>query len=317
VTAGAPGTALVTGACGFVGSAVVRRLCADGWLVTGIDVPARARRASDGDCRGHDLTTPLPAAALAGVDLVIHGAALAGVRASWNKPREYWRANVDATRMLSDACRRAGVPRVIHISSISVYGIGERLDEDCPTRPLSPYGITKLVAEHAWDDYDGAAIVRLSNVYGPGQRPDMAYATFLRAAMDGRRIELRDAGRQRRTPTYIDDCVAGIVAATACTACAASPGRRTFNIAGPEDVGLRDVPRLLGRLLGRAVPTAAAPPAPGDPRAATVSSARARRALGYEPRTALREGLARQLEAALEAPGAVPEPRRVARPATA
>jgi nucleoside-diphosphate-sugar epimerase len=141
----------------------------------------------------------------------------------------------------------------------------------------------------------------------------MAYATFLRAALRGERIELRDAGRQLRTPTYIDDCVDGIVAAAARTACVVSPGARTFNIAGPQDVRLRDVPRLLGRLLGRAVPTAAAPPVRGDPRAATVSSARARRVLCYEPRTALREGLARQLEAA----GSMPKSRGVARVATA
>jgi UDP-glucuronate 4-epimerase len=128
--------------------------------------------------------------------------------------------------------------------------------------------------------------------------------------MSGRRIDLRDAGRQLRTPTYIDDCVDGVVAAAAP---AVSPGARTFNIAGPEDVRLRDVPRLLERLLGRAVPTAPVPPAPGDPRAATVSSARARRALGYEPSTAVREGLARQLEAA----GSMPEARRVARAAKA
>jgi UDP-glucuronate 4-epimerase len=230
--------------------------------------------------------------ALAGVDLVIHAAALAGVRASWCRPRDYWRANVDATRLLRDCCQRSGLPRVIHLSSISVYGAGARLHESSPMRPVSPYGISKLVAERAWDGYPDAAVVRLSNVYGPGQRADMAYATFLRAVLRGRRVELRDGGFQLRTPTYIDDCVDGIVAAAGRGA-----GSGLYNVAGPEDVRLLDVPRLVERLLGRPVPTSWAPAAPGDPRTATVSSAHAQRALGYRPRTLLREGLARQLEA--------------------
>jgi nucleoside-diphosphate-sugar epimerase len=307
----------VTGACGFVGSAVVRRLRDDGWRVIGIDLPARVAPVADHGCRAHDLTTPLPAGALAGVGLVIHAAALAGVRPSWTRPREYWAANVEGTRLLRGACRSAPTPpRVIHLSSISVYGTGEGLRESSPTRPISPYGISKLVAERAWDGYDAAAIVRLSNVYGPGQRPDMAYATFLRAALTGRRIEVRDAGLQLRTPTYIDDCVDGIVAVAARPARAWPSGSRpaTYNIAGPEDVRLRDVPRLIGRLLGRSVPTSAAPAATGDPRTATVSSAYARRALGYAPRVSLRKGLARQLEAA--APIA-DEPSRRVRAATA
>jgi nucleoside-diphosphate-sugar epimerase len=243
----------------------------------------------------HDLLRPLPTELVAGVELVIHAAALAGVQASWARPIEYWRANVIATELLREACERAGSPRVIHLSSISVYGEGRQLEETAAPRPLSPYGVSKLAGEGAWRGYRGAAIVvRLSNVYGPGQRPDMAYATFLRAAQAGERVMLRDAGRQLRTPTYIDDCVDGILAA----ASVRGGGGPVYNIAGLEDVRLHEAVRLLERLLGHPLPTVTAPRAPGDPRCATVSSARAADELDYRPRVSLSEGLARQLEAA-------------------
>ena len=298
VAAGARSRALVTGARGFVGSAVATRLRSAGWLVTGIDLPALGSGERGRGCESHDLTGPLPARALAGVQLVIHAAGLTGVQPSWLAPDDYWRANVQATGLLRETCERAGVPRVIQLSSISVYGEGARMRESSPTRPLSPYGISKLAAERVWIGYPRATVLRLSNVYGPGQRPDMAYATFLRAALHGRGIELRDGGVQLRTPTYIDDCVDGIIAAAT-----APVGSGTYNIAGREDVRLFEVPALLGQLLGRPVVSSCAPPAPGDPRTATVSSARARRELGYRPTTLLGDGLARQLEAARGAIG--------------
>ena len=235
----------------------------------------------------------MPATALAGIDLVVHGAALAGVQASWERPAAYWEVNARATELLRVACERGGAPRVIHLSSISVYGAGVSLSERSATHPLSPYGHSKLAGERAWDGYPDVTIARLSNVYGPGQRPDMAYATFLRAALAGRRITLRDGGRQLRTPTFIEDCVAGIIAAAA-----HGEAGRTYNLAGPEDVRLAEVPALLGRLLGRPVARHSVAPAPGDPRIATVTSERARQELGYAPCTPLRDGLARQLEAA-------------------
>jgi nucleoside-diphosphate-sugar epimerase len=303
-------TAIVTGARGFVGAAVLRRLRADGHRVIGIDLPAVIGRRHDFvGWRAHDLTAPLPPDALAGVELVIHAAALAGVQPSWERPGDYWRTNVVATELLRAACEQAGSARVIHLSSISVYGQGEALVEQTEARPLSPYGVSKLAGEAAWRGYSNTTIVRLSNVYGPGQRPDMAYATFIRAALSGRHVELRDGGRQLRTPTYIDDCVDGIVAAASAAARAA-----VYNLAGPQHVKLAEVHRLLERLLGRAIPTVRAPRAPGDPRVATVSSVRAARELGYQPRVWLAEGLARQLQAA-RAPVSAETPR--ARIATA
>jgi UDP-glucuronate 4-epimerase len=288
VLRGAHATVLITGAAGFVGSALARRLRADGHRVRGLDLlPA-------GAWITHDLTANVPIDVLADVDLVVHGAALAGVQASWRRPFDYWRTNALATRLLRIACERAGAPRVVVLSSISVYGEGEHHREAAVPRPLSPYGWSKLAAERAWAGYPHATVVRLSNVYGPGQRPDMAYATFIRAALYGGAITLRDAGRQRRTPTFIDDCVAGILAA----ATEGAPGA-TYNIAGSEDIRLAAVPLLLERLLGRSVPVLGAPAAPGDPRRATVSIERATRELQFVPRMTIARGVARQLEDAL------------------
>ena len=108
-------------------------------------------------------------------------------------------------------------------------------------RIRASYGDSKLAAERSWDGYPRVTIVRLSNVYGPRQRPDMAYAMFIMAALRGGSIELRAGGRQLRTPTFIDDCVDGVLAAAAHGASAA-----TYNIAGPADVRLDTVPAMLG-----------------------------------------------------------------------
>lgn len=288
-----PRRILITGAGGFIGGALARRLTSNGHVVRGLDLPEVIARSTLADRRGHDLTRAVPPAALAGVELVIHGAALAGVQPSWKRPAAYWAANAHATERLRTACERAGTPRVIHLSSISVYGEGVGLDERSGTHPQSPYGHSKLAGEHAWDGYADVTTVRLSNVYGPGQRSDMAYATFMRAAVAGRPIALRDGGRQLRTPTYIDDCIAGILAAMS----SGAPGA-VYNIAGPEDVRLAHVPRAIGQLLGHPVACTTVPPAPGDPRIATVSCTRARTELGYAPRTSLRAGLEAQWAAA-------------------
>src|SRR5205085_8381349 len=132
--------------------------------VTGIDLPALTRRSGGIGCHGHDLAQPLPPELLADVELVIHAAALAGVQPSWTRPREYWRANVTATELLRKACERAGRPRIIHLSSISVYSEGRQLAETAPLRPLSPYRESKLAGEGVWRGYrGGATVVRLSN----------------------------------------------------------------------------------------------------------------------------------------------------------
>ncbi len=283
---------LITGAGGFIGGALTRRLQAAGHDVRALDLPEVIAPVDVSEPIPHDLRTDIPARVLAEVDVVIHAAALAGVQPSWKRPEAYWHVNAGATERLRDACEEAGRPRVVHLSSISVYGEGLNLSERSSPHPLSPYGRSKLRGERAWDGYPQATIVRLSNVYGPGQRADMAYATFIRAALAGRPLTLRDGGRQLRTPTYIDDCVAGIVAAI-------DRGERgaVYNIAGPEDIRLAQIPRLLADLLGRPVATHAVAPAPGDPRVATVSSDQARRALGYAPRTSIRAGLTAQFKA--------------------
>src|SRR4051794_15053281 len=215
---------LVTGAAGFIGHRLCTRLLDDGHAVTGVDCflaasydPAVKRaavaplRAMPGftfvqaDLRGDD--PPLD-----GVDTVVHLAAMPGLQAGAQADAAYESCNVDATRRLARAIARAGVGTVVHASTSSVYGAVADGDEQQPTRPISAYGRSKLAAERTMLDA-GAVVLRYFSVYGPGQRPDMAYHRFCEAMIEGRPITVHGDGRQERANTYVDDVVAATVAA--------------------------------------------------------------------------------------------------------
>ena len=295
--------ALVTGAAGFVGSHLVRRLHAEGHAVTGVDAYRGVTTRADAAARltgvpvaidELDLVTAALGPLLAAVrpDVVFHLAARPGARDA--DAAALHRDNVDATVALLAAAERAGVPRLVFASSSSVYsdhGSAGACREDGPVAPLSAYGEAKREAElHCLAAAVPVTIVRLFTVYGPGQQPDMAFARFIAAALDGGaapRYQERDVARDF---TYVGDAVDGLLRA-------ARHGRApVYNVSGGAVVPLSAACRIIEELAGGALATELAP-APPQPSSTWADLALARRDLGYTPATPLREGLARQVSA--------------------
>ncbi len=304
--------ALVTGAAGFIGSRLAARLLDDGHDVQGIDAltpyydPAD-KRANLEDLRGRDgfsfdevdlRTAPLEGAVEA--DVVFHLAAQPGVRASWGTTFEaYAGQNVVATQRLLEACRAAATPpRIVMASSSSVYGEAERhpTPEDVTPRPVSPYGVTKLAAEALLTAYAAnfglaSVALRYFTVYGPGQRPDMAFHRFIRAALTGGVVEVFGDGEQTRDVTFVDDAVDATIAAASVEALAGP-----VNVGGGAQVAVNEVLDAIERLTGRELRVERLEAAPGDVRHTSADLARARAVLGYEPRVGLEDGLALEID---------------------
>jgi UDP-glucose 4-epimerase len=303
---------VVTGAAGFIGSHVAESLVRDGHEVVGIDCftdyyprPAkeenlRLLRQSDRfrlvEARLQDADL-LPL--LDGASHVYHLAAQAGVRASWGREFAlYTDHNVLATQLLLEAALRAGRPTVVCASSSSVYGDAPSLPlrEDGPCQPVSPYGVTKLAAEHLAVLYHRChglptVSLRFFTVYGPRQRPDMAFHRFLKAARDGGAIALFGDGQQTRDFTYVDDIVAAVRAA----ALSPHPGS-VYNVGGGERVALHEVLRLVETVTGRPLRIERQEAQKGDMRDTFADTAAARRDLGFRSTVPLAEGLLREWE---------------------
>ena len=313
-------TAIVTGAAGFIGSHLVERLLSEAYEVVGVDsfedYYARdlklanlaavmndphfrlvdrniiALSAADGSNGQSELRSLLGAS-----QFVFHLAAQAGVRASWGASfRAYTDNNVLATQMVLEACREAGVERFIFASSSSVYGDTDELPlrEDALCRPLSPYGVTKLAGEHLCRLYHRSygvptVALRFFTVYGPRQRPDMAFNKFIRAALDGRPVEIYGDGRQTRDFTYVDDIVTGILLARK-----APPGS-VINLGGGSRVTLIDALNVIEAAVGKTLPVKTMPEQAGDVRHTWSDLTRAQEILGFAPRTSLEAGLKAEL----------------------
>lgn len=303
--------ALVTGAAGFIGSHLSERLVADGHEVVGVDcfTDYYARSIKERNLERlraeprftfveGDLNALDPKAILAGVDWVFHQAAQAGVRASWGDSfRIYTRLNIDATQRLLEAAKGAErLKKLVYASSSSVYGDAATLPmvEDHPTHPLSPYGVTKLAAEHLAVLYTKnfgvpTASLRYFTVYGPRQRPDMAFHKFFKAALAGEEISVYGDGTQTRDFTYVSDAVeANIRAATS-----APPGA-VLNIGGGSRVSVREVLAMVEELVGKPVRVRYLEAQRGDMKDTVADTTRARELIGYRPLVSLRDGLARE-----------------------
>lgn len=303
--------ALVTGCAGFVGSHLTESLLGDDHEVLGVDCfnanYARADKLRNLEhARAWDTFEFVPVDLARGdlvdlvddCDAVFHLAAEPGVRTSWGVGFErYVRNNITATQHLLEAVRTVGGRRVVYASSSSVYGQSEALPtaEDVLPRPVSPYGVTKLAAEHLCLAYAAAleldvVALRFFSVFGPRQRPDMAFATFCRAAIAGEALQVYGDGRQTRDFTYVSDIVAALRSA------AERPGLRgaVLNVGGGAPASLQEAIDVLCDLAGRRLDVTRAPQPPGDVRDTAADIRRTRAALAYEPAVGLREGLEAQ-----------------------
>jgi nucleoside-diphosphate-sugar epimerase len=300
---------LVTGAAGFIGSHLCERLLGDGHKVVGLDAfipyyPRAVKESNLAAAAAHpaftfhalDLRSDPLDACLEDIDLVFHLAAMAGLVRSWAEFDLYESCNVTATHRLLDAVlHRHRLPRrFLYVSTSSVYGRFASGDESLPTRPISPYGVTKLAGENlcrAYAEEHGLPLVvlRYFSVYGPRQRPDMGYHRFARALLRGEPVTVYGDGLQVRGNTYVEDCVAATVAAAN-----ALPGE-TYNVGGGEAVSVWDVIRKLEAIVGRQAVIRREAARPGDQRHTCADTGRLARHLGWQPRVGLDEGLARQV----------------------
>jgi UDP-glucose 4-epimerase len=304
--------AIVTGCAGFIGSHLTESLLEDGHTVLGVDCfndnYARAEKFANLALAGEherfrlltaDLVDADAEALLDGADVVFHLAGEPGVRASWG-PRfdRYTHHNVQATQRLLEAARGTGL-RFVYASSSSVYGDALTLPtrEDATPRPLSPYGVTKLAAEHLavlyGTEHDVETVaLRYFSVYGPRQRPDMAFRRFCEAIVAGEPIEVFGDGRQTRDFTYVYD----IVAATRAAAEADVPAGRVFNVGGGNRVSLRCALEVLAGLAGRPLDVRYGDRESGDVQDTGADTSRAAAELAFAPSTTLEDGLAAELD---------------------
>ncbi|HVB22703.1 MAG TPA: NAD-dependent epimerase/dehydratase family protein [Ktedonobacteraceae bacterium] len=304
-------TCLVTGAAGFIGSHLSEALVARGYAVIGVDAfvdfyPRAMKETNlaalrqeplftfiEADLRTADLTQ-----LLAGVDYVFHLAAQAGVRTSWGEGfTSYVEHNVLVTQRLLEAAKESNVRRVIYASSSSVYGHGstQPAHETNTLLPISPYGVTKLAGEYLCrlytKEFDLPTIsLRYFTVYGPRQRPDMAFHKFIRAILQGEQVTIYGNGEQSRDFTYVSDIVAANIAAMRY----GLPGN-CYNIGGGVRVTVNEVLHMLEQITEKRAYVHYIARQHGDAAHTASNTDAARAELGYNPRFNLADGLSREV----------------------
>jgi UDP-glucuronate 4-epimerase len=304
---------LVTGGAGFIGSHVCAQLLRQGHEVAAIDdfndfydpaiKRANLRALPDVEVFEGDIRDAVFVGKTAGAgkfDAVIHAAARAGVRPSLKDPQLYIDTNITGTQNLLAAAHRAGIGRFVFASSSSVYGLAKKVPftEDMPLpQTLSPYAATKIAGEHLCGNYAhlyGMRVVclRFFTVYGPGQRPDLAIHKFTRAIDRGESIPQFGDGSTRRDYTYIDDIVQGVAGALRYE----GPAFDIFNLGENQTTTLSELIAEIERALGKKAAIERLPEQQGDMPLTAADITKARKLLGYNPRTQIREGIPKFVE---------------------
>ena len=302
---------LVTGAAGFIGSHLAERLLSEGHHVVGVDcftnyyprdikelnllsiIGAKSFEFTEADLLETDL-----AVLLDNVDYIFHEAAQAGVRASWGRDFQvYTQNNVLATQRLLESAKGSGIRKFIYASSSSVYGDAESYPttEDMSPKPVSPYGVTKLAGEHLcvlyWSNFEVPTVaLRYFTVYGPKQRPDMAFHKFIRAMMQESEITIYGDGEQTRDFTFVSDIVEANLLAMKTDAIG-----EVFNIGGGSTITVNNVVTMLEELVGNHAKIKHIENQKGDVKHTAADITKSRKMLGYEPCVELREGLELQV----------------------
>lgn len=300
-------TCLVTGVAGFIGSHLSRRLIQEGFSLVGIDsftdyyskelkvmnlTPLLKR---DGfKFIPEDITDLDAERVLQGIDVIFHLAAQAGVRASWGKNFSvYTKNNIQATQKLLEAAKNSSIKKFVFASSSSVYGSCPELPmrETSPLLPISPYGVSKLAAELLcslyYKNHEIPTIsLRYFTVYGPGQRPDMAFHKFFRSIIENKPITIFGDGSQTRDFTYIDDVVEA-------TFTAMTDGKigEIYNVGGGNQRTLKDILPALGEITGKKVQIRWEEEQKGDVLHTHASIEKAMHEINYSPKVQLEDGL--------------------------
>jgi nucleoside-diphosphate-sugar epimerase len=298
---------VVTGSAGFIGSHLCEALLLRGHTVHGIDCftnfyPASLKARNQSHLLAHpqyhfhglDLRRDDLHSVVSDVDVIFHLAAMPGLSRSWSDFSEYLSCNVAATERLIDVAKHStGLKRFIYSSTASVYGSIATGGEDTPPHPISPYGVTKLAAEqlcraHAEASDLPLVTLRFFTVYGPRQRPDMAYHQFFQAHIEDRPIIVYGEGQQRRGATYVLDCVNALIAAID------APKGELYNVGGDQSVSVRDVLKCMERVTGITPKVEFAAARLGDQQQTLADTSKIYNHLGWRPQTKLEEGLTAQ-----------------------
>ena len=304
---------LVTGTAGFIGSHLAEKLVATGFDVIGLDcfsdyyprvikernIEKLIHRDNFRLIEGKIQVEKKLKKLLDGVEAVFHLAAQPGVRASWGKYfNEYVENNITATQLLLEQVKNSPIRKLVFASSSSVYGDSETLptSEETTPRPVSPYGVTKLAAEHLcalyWKNYRVPVVMlRYFTVYGPRQRPDMAFSKIIKSALTGETFQVYGDGNQTRDFTYIDDIVRANLLAMESDAAG-----EIFNIGGGSRISLNEVIKLLENIVGKKMPIEYHEPQKGDVKHTCADISKAEKILKYQPSIGIEEGLRRQVD---------------------